>query len=466
MTRLSDLRVLWTEGLLLGPTHLQQLDRYHEGLLAARLAALDPIDWGIVKLDIDRRSLASGTFRLERFMGVLPSGSFLDFDQADPEAPPSRPVEGLLPERPAVEVWMGVPREREGILQVGERARYSPTIRRLADVFTAEAEPSDVEVGLPNVRFLFGHENRDDWDCLQIGEVRRDSQGAYILDETYIPPALQISGSDVLCSYLDKLLHRMETRRRGLLASRRERDAHTVEADATDVTRFVLLHTLSQALPTLHQMSKSREVSPRQLHYRLLDLLGGLSSFSVDASIEATPFDHTDLRATFATLFARLDRLLSEAQRESCFVVKLDARQDGMHLLELEDKVARCDRFLLSVATDVQAKDTGNLVPTIAKVASWAQISGVLGAAIPGAKLTIEHRPPPEVPVRANEIYFTIDQGGEYWTSVLQQRNLAVFLPRPFDPSRTQVQLVAIPSRGQSAASSSSGRAPSNNARP
>ena len=34
-------RVVWSEGLLIGPEHMQQLDAYHERLLARRLDAIE-----------------------------------------------------------------------------------------------------------------------------------------------------------------------------------------------------------------------------------------------------------------------------------------------------------------------------------------------------------------------------------------------------------------------------------------
>lgn len=42
----APLRVVWSEGLLMSPQHLQQLDLYHERLVGGRLDALEPLNWG------------------------------------------------------------------------------------------------------------------------------------------------------------------------------------------------------------------------------------------------------------------------------------------------------------------------------------------------------------------------------------------------------------------------------------
>lgn len=448
MNRSTQLKVLWTEGLLMAPQHLQQSDRYHEALLAQRLDALDPHGWGIVRCELDRHALAEGTIRLDELACVMPEGSVLTIGRDHPEAPPSRPVEGLGPERACLELHLAIPRERDGAPQVGARARYTPLPRRMADACTEGGELVEVELALRNVRFVFGHEPREDLESIKIAEIRRDSQGRYVLDESYVPPALRIGASPALLASLERLLARMHTRRLALLDARRERDAQTVEADATDVTRFFLLQALGREIPALTHLAASGLCSPRELYLRLIDLVGALSAFTIDASLEVPELDHLDLRGTFRPLFERLEQILGSTHRETCIAVELEAREDGMHFGQLDDRIARCDRFLLAVRTPVPAKDAATLVPSIAKVASWQQVTQVVSAAMPGAKLEVAHRPPPEVPVKAGEVYFTIEPRGAYWADIAKERAIAVFLPRPFDAHQTRVALLALPPRG------------------
>jgi type VI secretion system protein ImpJ len=443
----TQLKVLWSEGLLMAPQHLQQSDRYHEALVAGRLSALHAHPWGALRVELDRQAIADGVIKLEHFTGVLPDGAVLTIDKGSLEAPPSRPIEGLLPERSTLEVFLAIPSERESSSQTGARSRYTAHVRRLADLTTEDGELADVELALRNVRFMFGHEPREDMEAIKIAEIRRESRGLYVLDESFVPPCLRIGGSPALIAKLERLLALMNTRRQALIDARRERDAETVEADATDITRFMLLHDLSRALPALTHATRSADLSPRELHRHLLDLLGSLATFSIDASLDAPEFDYLDLRATFEPLFGRLERLLGDTHRESCFIVELEGRGDGMHLGRIDDRIARCDRFLLAVRTAVPVRDATSLLPSIGKVASWQQVTHVVNAAMPGAKLEIAHRPPPEVPVKTGEIYFSIDACGPYWNEITRERAIAVFLPRPFEAPQTQVSLLALPPR-------------------
>src|SRR5689334_13493742 len=74
--KVSD-KVAWAEGMLMLPQHLQQSDRYHESLLAARLDAADPLSWGALRVEVDQRQLAQGNVALTAFEGVLPDGTAL-----------------------------------------------------------------------------------------------------------------------------------------------------------------------------------------------------------------------------------------------------------------------------------------------------------------------------------------------------------------------------------------------------
>src|SRR5215470_9524078 len=109
-------RVVWKEGMFMSPQHLQAQDAFHEVLLAQRLAALSPYPWGATHVEVDQEALRAGQVQLLSFSGILPDGTPLVFDRGHPEAPPARPVaEQLRPGVKTVEVFLGVPKQRDGL---------------------------------------------------------------------------------------------------------------------------------------------------------------------------------------------------------------------------------------------------------------------------------------------------------------------------------------------------------------
>ena len=86
-------RVVWSEGMLMCPQHLQQTDLHHEATLAARLAAVAPFTHGVVTQTIDEGELKSGTLKVSAFTGILSAGLPLEYGIGDAGGPASRPIE-------------------------------------------------------------------------------------------------------------------------------------------------------------------------------------------------------------------------------------------------------------------------------------------------------------------------------------------------------------------------------------
>src|SRR5512141_390020 len=112
-------RVVWSEGMLVSPQHMQQAALYHERVLDCRLSATPSLAWGITAVQIDAGALTADQVVVSRFAGVLPDGLPLDFKAGDPEAPAARPIGPNFPAAlPALEIYLAVPKEREGVPSV------------------------------------------------------------------------------------------------------------------------------------------------------------------------------------------------------------------------------------------------------------------------------------------------------------------------------------------------------------
>ncbi len=188
-------RVVWSEGMLVSPQHLQQADLYHERLLDRRLAALAPQTWGILSLELDLGALQAEQLRVSRFVGILPDGLYLDFAAGDPEAPAARPIAAHFPPaQPVLEVFLAVPKERDGVPSVApeaaggsrprpgtgvQRTRFLAATRPVGDI-TGESADLAIAFCRRNISVRFGDEARDDFDTIKIAEIVRNASGALV----------------------------------------------------------------------------------------------------------------------------------------------------------------------------------------------------------------------------------------------------------------------------------------------
>ncbi len=451
-------RVVWGEGLLVCPQHFQQQELYYHELVESRATWPDAYAWGLTKLEIDQVALKTGEFAVKAIQGVLPGGIAIDLDEGDPGLPSARPIGPAFESTAAVlEVYVAVPNTQEGSENYGPAdsgaspRSFETWTREVLDLVDAATEVN-VAFARPKVVLLYGNENRDHVNGLKIAELRRDDSGGFALTTDYVPTSLRLSGSKVLRDWTSDLLKLMVAKRRAIAGALRQVDTSRVEYTAQDVTRSLQLGAIASQMPMVRHLAESPESRPFQLYTTLSQLAGHLTTFSAEIAPEELPiYSHGDLRQTFSELFSKLRTLLELAMAENFLEVALEARRDGMWIAMLKDpRLLECPVYILALDANAPQQEVANRVPHLSKVASWKQIPKIVRSAIPGAPLKASHRPPPEIPIRPHEVYFTVDTSHEYWEQILREKTIAIFLPPPFDSSRAKARLFAIPSVSRS----------------
>lgn len=444
----SPQRLVWTEGMLLSPQHLQALDRFHEAFVAARVGAVSPFDWGVLEQRFDPAGLAAGQVRLVGFAGILPEGTPVAFDEAS-AAPPPRDVADRFPASARVlDVYLAVPRERDGVPSYAEQgtaslARFVSASRPVHDA-TSPGAAVPVRFALPNAILLLGDESRDDHESMKIAEVARTPSGQLALVDGYLAPCLRISAAGGLLSRVREVLARAIAKQRELAEARRSRESAT-EVTAPDLVRFLQLLVLDGSIPALAHLAETGEVSPRECFLALSRLAGQLCAFRGEDPSTLPRFQHLDLRGTFEPLLERLNALLGGLAIQEYVSVPIEKRPGGLFLARFtEERLLRGQLFLM-VKSEQPEAIVAEQLPRLCKAAAAAEIQGLVQAAAPGLALQVTHRPPPQLPVRPGCACFSLVAEGRYWTGIVAGRNVALYLPPPFDPARTELELLVIP---------------------
>lgn len=448
-------RPVWNEGMLLCPQHMQQQDLYHEQNLAARLAALTPIHWGVSALTFDAGAIKAGQLALMSFRGVLPDGTPVAIDATSTSRPASRPIAPAFPPSlRSVEVFLALPTLREGVANYASAEvtaglqRYKTMGRSVYDLTLARSE-RELQFSEPNLVLLFGSEPRDDYTAIKIAEIVRDETGGFRLNDEYIPPCLSVGASPFVMAGLQDVLSLAVTKRRRLADERRTRDGVRIEFNAQDITRYLFLQTLSGAIPVLKHLSEAPALNPWFSYLELSRLCGALMTFASEGDPAELPaFNFTDLQASFGKLIPEIKRLLGLVIQEAFVTVPLRARQDNSWIGELrDDRLQRCTQWVLAVEAEGEQQQVANEVPELAKIASWKRIPLVVKNNVLGVPLKTAHRPPPEIPIRPRQVYFLVTTDDPHWREILNERTIAIYIKPPYDPRRAKVTLMGILAR-------------------
>jgi type VI secretion system protein ImpJ len=441
-------RLVWSEGMLLSPQHLQALDRFHETYAAARIAALAPIDWGVLEVELDSSALTAGQVRLQRFAGVLPDGLPVAFEDAE-NAPPAREVGTLFPASArSLDVYLAVPRERDGVPAYSDGgssspSRYLATTRLVPDASSPDATVP-VRFARPNAVVILGDERREDHESIKVAEIVRTPAGQLAVGEDYVPPCLRIGASPRLVAGLRDVLTRAVAKMRELAEVRRHRDAAS-EIATPDLVRLLQLLVLDAHIPVLAHLADAGDAAPRECYLQLAQLAGELCTFRGEDPSTLPKLQHADLRATFEPLFARLGDLLGGLAMQQYVKIALEQHAGGLFLARFSEERVLRGQLFLTVKSDHPESTVVEQLPRLCKIASASEVRGLVQSATPGLPLRVVHRPPPQLPIRPGVIYFALVPGDRFWQGIVTGRNLALYLPPPFDPAKTNLELLAIP---------------------
>ncbi len=254
-------RVVWSEGMFIGTQHFQQHDRYLENLIDARSRPLSAGAWGFSELLIDQGLLAQGKLAIVSARGLLPDGTPFNIPQDD-LAPSPLNIDDSL--RDGL-VYLALPLKRAGARDTvddGEAlgaARYVSQVREVRDDNAPFENRAPVAVGSRALRLLTAQDGISDYAAIGLVRIKeKRADRALVLDDSYIPPVLDVAASKPLTAFRSELL--------GLLHQRGEALAGRVVASgaggASEIADFMLLQLVNRAQPLIQHLSQLEPAAP------------------------------------------------------------------------------------------------------------------------------------------------------------------------------------------------------------
>ena len=440
--------VLWTKGVLLSPQHLQTQDRFLEDVLHFQLSALSFAPWGFARLAFDREALSGGSLALTEASGLLPDG--LPFDMPAGDAPPPpRQLEGSFEgDATTLDVYLAIPEYRYGGHNVSSASRDRATrfhvdelLRRDENTGLAERP---IQVARKNFRLLLEGETLEGHIVLRAARVTRTSAGLYQLDSRFVPPLVDLSGSEHLLGIARRLVEITAAKSTELAGRRRQKNLSLAEFGIGDVASFWLLYTVNTYFPLLRHYQETRRGHPGGLYEVMLALAGALTTFSSDIHPRQLPvYQHDDLGACYGALDEMLRELLEAVVPANYVTLPLKPHAPSQWITALEqDRYLAAPQIYLAVSSEARRNDLALRGPGVIKVSSASQLEHLIRQALPGVTLTHVPVPPSSIPVKLDHQYFLLQRSGNEWDAIVRARNVAVYVPSEFpDP---QLELVLV----------------------
>lgn len=428
-------RVVWSEGMYLGPHHFQTQSRYFEDSIAFLVASLWHEPWGFLHFELDQKAIRNGSAVVLHASGVFPDGLTFELPNSDPPPPARNLVEVFPSTDAALPLYLAVPARRDNgfdcdLNGAGGSTRYARMQRVLRDE-TNGIDEREIQLGQKNIRVLTEAELTPEVQSIPIARVLRDGRGGLIYDEEFIPACLRASASEQLMLLFKRLIDTIGEKSATIARSARRHGRFEAGTSALDVANYWFLHALHNAIPPLQHLSATKHAHPEELFMELSRLAGALCTFAVDSDPRTLPsYNHRDPGPAFRALDAHIKKHLEIVVPSN--TVTLNFKPTEPYIQEAEVVDERClrrARWILGVRSSLGEAALLTMVPRLVKVCSSRFVPELVKRALPG--MTLTHLPVPPTAIRAevDMQYFVIETSGPCWEHILQTRKVGVYIP-------------------------------------
>lgn len=427
-------KVIWTEGLFLRPQHFQQQDRFTERYVESRSGSLRSYSWGFTELKIDKDLLAIGKLAIQSATGVFPDGTPFNIPE-DVDAPP--PLEIGEDKRDTL-VYLSLPARRPGAVEVmngdGTQkglARYELKEHEARDVSAATDGSALMQVGTLRTSLLLEKDQRQEYACLGIAHViecRVDKR--VVLDDSYIPPVLDVQATPRLAGVLSEL--------QGLLHHRGQALAGRVSGGgkaAAEIADFLLLQVVNRNEPVLAHLAAGHLLHPEELYRLLIGLAGELSTMLSDSKRppQFATYRHEQLKDTFEPVMSALRDCLSKTIDSPAIPLPLQERRYGIRVARMADPdLVDKANFILAIHADIPVEDLQRRFPAQIKIGTVENIRELVQVQLPGIRIRPLPVAPRQIPYHADNVYFELDRSSKHWAALKGSGGFAIHIGGEF----------------------------------
>jgi len=443
-------KVVWSEGMYLGPHHFQAQSRFFEETSQFWISNLWFEPYGLTGIELDAEAVRNGTVSLVHCRGMFQDGLPFHMPESDPLPAPRAIADLFPPTRESLTVMLGIAPLKVGGANCALNGQDGRTRLR----FTAEAEtvPDEnsgidekkVKFGRKNIELFLDTEEVGDMQVLPIARVRRDSSGNYIYDETFIPPCTQLTASQTLMLLMRRMIEVLQEKSAAIALDNRGRGKFQTGFSVQEISRFWFLHALNSSLGPLRHLFFSKRGHPEELFLELLRLGGALCTFATESHPKTLPvYNHLALDKCFAEIEAHIRAHLEMLAPSNCVAIPLKAVANYFYEGEVVDQ--RCldrARWIFSIHSPIGDAEVISRTTQVVKICSAAFIRRLVNSAIAGLPLAHIPVPPAAVSARVENQYFNISRVGPCWEHIVQTRRVGVYVPG--DLPKPEIELLVI----------------------
>lgn len=395
-------KVMWREGTLMRPHHLQQQQRYNDYVNNLRFRAIHDLSWGFTELSLNDELLGQGKIMIDSASGTLPDGTVFSLPDQDALPDPLHP--DSFPDEESRNVYLALPvaSDVRGEVSYGQQVgRYRLNDASVRDLHSENGDARTLTLGQLTPRIMSGADDMSAYVTLPLCRIKdRRADGSLMLDENFIPTCQNVYVSARLREFLREVQEAVGGRANDLA----NRIGSPAQSGIADVAEFMMLQLLNRNQTRFTHRARRPHLHPEDFYLDLAGLLGELMTFTEPSRLPCPldVYDHRNLTDTFKTLLPEVKRALHTVLSPRAVNLPLHLR-DGIWQADVHDStLLQSATFVLAVAAKMETLQLQRQFIQQSKISSPEKIRNMVSVQIPGIPLhTLMVAPPPaSVPCR------------------------------------------------------------------
>ncbi len=445
-------RVVWAEGMYIGPHHFQAQSRYFEDSAQFVATALHQDSYGFLGYEVDMEALRNGTLAIVHARGIFPDGLLFKMPEADP-LPAPRFIADIFPaDRDKLTVYLSIAARKANGMNytlnetAGNGTRFTVQTRKVLDEVNGLDE-KPLRVGIKNIALALETELNPLAVTLPIARLIRSGAGRFELDPTFIPPSLEITASPRLMSLTERLIEILEEKSSMLARSHATATGRAGYATG-EIAGFWFLHAVNSGLAPLRHLFYAKHGHPEELYLELARLAGALCTFTLETHPRSIPdYDHLQPDKCFDALDKMIRLLLETVLPTNCISIPLTAAGDYLYNGTVADQ--RClgrSSWIFAIQSNLGPAEVMRKTPELVKICSEEFVKKLITRALPGLTLTHMPVPPRAISAQVETQYFLLTRQGPCWDHIVATRRVGVYVPGEFGEDPALELLVVLDS--------------------
>lgn len=409
-------KIVWREGMLLRPQHLQQQDRYYQHQFKALLQTAAPCNWGFFTVEIDKQYLMMGKIVVSHAAGILPDGTLFRIGENDlPTVEVKKDLYDAI-------VYLALPLVSGNSVEnrlAEEHQVVTPYVsfeKLTYDTNYGERNSCAVLCCRHDFRLLVEQAGSNNglldaasWikmPLCRISDVSAD--GVVTLDEQFRPSFLHFGECSQLQGYLRELVNLLAHRGDTLAG----RIRHTGRFGTSEVGDFLMLALINRNETRLRHLLQLKQVHPERVFMEMVSLHSELASFNGDSRrpLPDLSYSHSAQYTCFARVMNELRQHLSQVIEQHAVELPLQTRKYGILVSPLQDRtLLEHAQFVLTAQADCEQEQLRNKLPAQLKVGPVEQIRQMVNLHLPGITLRPLSAAPRQLPFHARQLYFSLE---------------------------------------------------------